>query len=547
MNAASKEPRDAAEQPVSTNGTSRASETSDESIAQESPAPIRLGLWRAERDAYGFIDAVLDRLPERYTVHEFHTFRGAIEDQARADLDQVDLVWYEWAERRKLHLSEFVSSTPMLCRVHPTVAYDRTPKEVRWPDVDQWVFPAVGLQRAFQKNHRGSITGTVLPTGVDVDRIPIDTSQEPTKNIALFGPIHPEDNVVLLFQIMEALVEEDDAFHLHIVGAAKDEAIVPYLKRQVEQRGLEDHIHFYGVITEEERGRWLNQCTYVLSTRPLERDWTGLMEAMARGLKPVIHRYPGAEQGFAPDMLFDTVDEAVGMIANETYEPARYRAFIEDRYHLDSVATNFVRLLDRLASEAYPERMAQLFTRERAERVQNGDAKPADELLDDIRQHLEEGDRAAAGACIEQLNFEALDEPDKLEARVLAVELALEQERFTDALFHADAAMDLAPDEPMVVHLAGQALWLQGNPQAGAEALVRSAELLAHVEESGEEVRFAMDEAEAYLVAGEICEQFEQYTAARTFLERANQHDPDSEEVAEVLDRVNEAALKQLS
>lgn len=538
MNAASKASRDDAEHSGSAGHVPSASETSDASAADASAKPIRLGLWRAERDPYGFVDAVLDRLPDRYRVHEYHTFRAMHEDQARVDLEQVDLAWFEWAERRKLHLSEYVGATPMLCRVHPRVVYARSEKEVRWTDVDQWVFPAPGLVHAFTSNHRSGIDSAVVPTGVDVDRIPFDPEKAPNKNIALFGPVHPEDNVALLFQVMEALVARDDGFHLHITGAANDEAVIPYLMRQVEQRGLESHVHFYGVISAEERASWLDQCSYVLSTRPLERDWTGVFEAMARGLKPVIHHFHGAAQAFAPDMLFDTVDEAVGMLLGEAFDPAQYRAFVRERYDINDVASQYVRLLDRLASDAYPERMAQFFAAARARRVQNVSGTSATEQLKAVRAHLEADEASAAAEAVEQIDFAALDTDERLEARVLAIELALEQQRYTDALFHADAAMDLAPEEPMVVHLAGQALWLQGDPRAGADALVRSAELLMRAEEEGADVRFAMDAAEAYLVAGEICEQYEQHDAARAFLEKARQHDPDNDEITAVLERM---------
>ena len=528
MSAASKEPHDAAD---------------PSAHSPAAPEPIRIGLWRGERDPYGFVDAVLDRLPSRYTVHEFHSFRAAIEDQARNDLDQVDLAWFEWAERRKLHLSEYVGPTPMVCRVHPDVAYGRGAKEVRWSDVDQWIFPAPGLEHAFKANHRDQINSVVIPTGLDVGRIPCDVDKEPNKNIALFGPIHPEDNILLLFQIIEQLVAKDDDYHVHITGAAKDEAVIPYLMHQVKARNLENHFHFYGAITDEERASWLDQCSYVLSTRPLERDWTGVFEAMARGLKPVVHRFHGAAQDFAPEMLFDTVDEAAGQLLDEDLDPAAYRSYVENHYAIDALVADFVQLFDWLASNAYPDRVARFFAAERAERLQaTANGVSAEERLDTVRAHIEADDLDAAADAVEQIDFTALNDADRLEARVLAVEMALEQQRYTDALFHADAAMDLAPEEPMVVHLAGQALWLQGDPQSGADALVRSAELLLRAEEGEADIRFAMDEAEAYMVAGEICEQYEQYDAAQLFFEKANQHDPENGEISAAIERVGQAS-----
>jgi TolA-binding protein len=51
-----------------------------------------------------------------------------------------------------------------------------------------------------------------------------------------------------------------------------------------------------------------------------------------------------------------------------------------------------------------------------------------------------------------------------------------------------------------------------------------------------------MDEAEAYMVAGEICEQYEQHDAARRFFEKANQHDPENREATEALERMSAAS-----
>jgi tetratricopeptide (TPR) repeat protein len=66
--------------------------------------------------------------------------------------------------------------------------------------------------------------------------------------------------------------------------------------------------------------------------------------------------------------------------------------------------------------------------------------------------------------------------------------------------------------------------------------------LLLRAEEGEASIRFAMDESEAYMVAGEICEQYEQYDAAQLFFEKANQHDPENTEISEAMERVTSAA-----
>jgi hypothetical protein len=60
----------------------------------------------------------------------------------------------------------------------------------------------------------------------------------------------------------------------------------------------------------------------------------GLLEAMACGLKPVIHNFPGAEEIFPSEFLFNISEEFCEQILSDTYEPKGYRRFVEEIYPL---------------------------------------------------------------------------------------------------------------------------------------------------------------------------------------------------------------------
>ena len=75
---------------------------------------------------------------------------------------------------------------------------------------------------------------------------------------------------------------------------------------------------------------------------------------MASGLKPVIHDFWGARDIFPAEFLFNTVDEAVAMIVEEAYEPARYRQFIQENYDQAQQVEAVTRLLDVLAGQIQP-------------------------------------------------------------------------------------------------------------------------------------------------------------------------------------------------
>ncbi len=517
-----------------------ADEAPAEATAAADPEPLRVGVWVDEQDRFGFVDAVIKRLPERFDVATFHTFRAGIEDQVRADLDRVDLAWFEWAEGDTLDIANYTAQKPLLCRVHPNIANTDREQDIRFEHVDHWMFAAPGTQRSFESRYGGQIGDaacSTVPTGVDVDTIGFDPRKAANGHIALYAPLGPEDNPTLLLQVLAGLVEQDEQFNVHITGAAQHPGIAAYVRHQAEALGIDDHIHFYGAVTAGERDVWLDQCTYVLSTRMMDGDWTGVVEAMARGLKPIIHAFPGAEQLFAPNMLFHTVDEAVEQFVGDDPQPEQYRRFVQRRYSIDRAVTELTRAIDRLAAEYYPEQTA-AYLRAQREQMTAPPAEAPEATLQEARAAVEEGDVDAAAERLEQLAFDQLAAEARLEARVLALRIAMARTAFTDALFHADAALDLAPDEPLLLHLIGQALWAQNHQQAAADALIYAAELLDAEERADREHQFEVNAAQVYFMAGEVCEHLQQPAEARHFFEHAQQHAPEEEQIQQALDRV---------
>jgi hypothetical protein len=61
----------------------------------------------------------------------------------------------------------------------------------------------------------------------------------------------------------------------------------------------------------------------------------GVLEGMACGLKPVIHNFPGADQIFPSEFLFNISEEFCRQICSDWYEPRAYRRVIEERYSLE--------------------------------------------------------------------------------------------------------------------------------------------------------------------------------------------------------------------
>ena len=53
-----------------------------------------------------------------------------------------------------------------------------------------------------------------------------------------------------------------------------------------------------------------------------------IMEACVRGIKPIIHDFPGSTELYPRSWLYDTVDEAMDLILTGGYNSEEYRDYI---------------------------------------------------------------------------------------------------------------------------------------------------------------------------------------------------------------------------
>lgn len=126
-----------------------------------------------------------------------------------------------------------------------------------------------------------------------------------------------------------------------------------------------------------------------------------------------------------------------------------------------------------------------------------------------------------AGALFANLNFQELSREEELAARIEVIQLAILQERYSDALEHAEAALQIAEHEPLIHHLAGKALWQQGDQRTAAESFVYAAELLEGLHDEKPPARYSADPSQVYFMAAEACRAFMQHAEAMNYYQRA--------------------------
>ncbi|MFQ5571601.1 MAG: glycosyltransferase family 4 protein [Rhodothermales bacterium] len=330
----------------------------------DSTRPLRLGVWASDGDNVHFLDPILQRLPDRYEVHTFSwSVTAPAEEKARqlaAELQTVDIAWFEWATGPVLRGSQWTKDLPTVCRLHRYEAYGAAPRHIRWENVDRLIFIAKGVEETFQRLHKQILPALrvteVIPNGIAVDEYPLKQDKERGYNLGFLARLNIIKNPMMLIQLMARLVKEDPRYTLHIAGAVREYVVMQYLEYHVNQCGLSKHFRFHGALNPAQVKQWLAKQHYILSTSVIEGHPVGVMEAMSVGLKPIIHDYVGARDIFPDAFLFNTIDEAVAMILSEDYEPVRYRQFIEENYTVDRQVEAVTRVLDELVQVYYPER-----------------------------------------------------------------------------------------------------------------------------------------------------------------------------------------------
>lgn len=278
-------------------------------------------------------------------------FRTYLHDIASL-LNWSDVAWIEWASELAVAVTNIHKRKPnLVVRLHRYEAFADYPYLIRWENVKEVVFVSQFMKRVL--NWRGleidSFTRTkVIHNGVDLGIFEFK-ERKPGYDIGLAAHINQRKNVALAIQILAELVKIDKNYKLHIAGEFVDTEYELYIKELIKKCGLEKNVQFYGLV--ENIAEWWQDKQYLLSTSIHESFGYSIVEAMAMGIKPVIHDFYDAKELFEPQWLFRTVDEAVQMITSEEYDSAYYRAFVQQRYSLDRQVAEFVKLFQDLTKK----------------------------------------------------------------------------------------------------------------------------------------------------------------------------------------------------
>lgn len=165
----------------------------------------------------------------------------------------------------------------------------------------------------------------IIPNGVVLDDWKFKKRTHGSK-LAMVGYINPRKNIPMALQILVCLPEH---YTLHIAGGVQSAETDIYLHYLANFMHISDRVKFYDKVDDIDS--WLEDKNYFLNTSISEGCPNSVIEAMAKGIMPIVHNWPGSFSLFTP-YVFNTVGGAVNMILNHEYDSQRYRDDVQNKF-----------------------------------------------------------------------------------------------------------------------------------------------------------------------------------------------------------------------
>ena len=176
----------------------------------------------------------------------------------------------------------------------------------------------------------------------------IGTKKE--KRIAFLGNVSHKKGPMLLLHAFNEIHKHDPEFVLLIGGDMQDARYAVYWDHAIPELGLRDSIQYFGRI--DDVPDFFSNCSYIISSSPIEGCPYNIIEAMACGLTPLIYSFFDA-RGLYPDwMIWKDLSELLEMIKRPLQPTERVKKFVAHHYSLDKQLSKITAIVANLALEA---------------------------------------------------------------------------------------------------------------------------------------------------------------------------------------------------
>lgn len=245
-------------------------------------------------------------------------------DEIKAGLKYGDIIWLEWGNEISAACSNEKLNKPMILRILSYEAYNpQLLKKINWANISTTIFAANFIKEIVEKNV--TVKNSVLiQNGIDTDKY-IFNEKPAGKKVGFVGNFNSIKNPQMFIQIAHQVIQQDKDYKFYWAGHIQDVRLFYYVQMMVSRLGLENNVFFEPFTNDV--NTWLNDKDIYLSSSCHEAYGVSILEALSKGLTPVLHNFYYAEEFYPKQYLFNTVQQGAAMILGAQYNQKEYRAF----------------------------------------------------------------------------------------------------------------------------------------------------------------------------------------------------------------------------
>lgn len=218
----------------------------------------------------------------------------------------------------------------------------------KWDLVDDVIFIAPHIRAVCEPDklpeRKDDLRVHTVPFSVDLDQWTFK-QRKPGFDIAVVSERWISKGTDLILQVALKLQKIDKRYKIHWLGQRSGETWdLAYFDDFIQRNNLNmeiTNILLDGATVDE----FLEDKNYLLHGSHKEAFSAATAEAMAKGIKPVLHKFYGAETIW-PGITWESVDEAVEMITSNEYDSKSYRQYLIDMgYTLPQMMEQYERII----------------------------------------------------------------------------------------------------------------------------------------------------------------------------------------------------------
>ncbi len=269
-------------------------------------------------------------------------------------VEWADLIWSMWANELLIYVTNHHPDKKIVShlRSYEMLHTDFLPR-VHWPAVDRLIFVADHVRRIsniFYRDHLKDVPQSTVVNSIPLANYPEITGR-PGKNIAYVGYLNPKKGIELLLQAFQTILKTDPCFRLHVAGSFQEIRTEVYVRHILQAMDLTERVTFHGWV--EDIPSFLRDMNYVISTSQWEGCPNNILEAMACGIRPIIHNWMGARELFPEECVFSSLEEVPAMLDPSAYRAERYRTWIEERFNTADTYPAFDAILASVLEDSH--------------------------------------------------------------------------------------------------------------------------------------------------------------------------------------------------